>query len=86
METHLPFAGIDVGDVGAKIALIFSDNGYLGFNNYRQPKDSLLSKYVSVSSEGKFESLGKDSTKLAYGGMLNLRILILFSSSYYLGK
>ncbi len=86
METHLPFEGIDVGDVGAKISLIYSDNGYLGFNQYRQPKDSLLSKYVDVQADGKFESLGKTSTKLAYGGMLNLRIFILFSAHYYLGK
>ena len=32
METHSPLQGIEVGDIGAKMALIHSDNGYLKFD------------------------------------------------------
>jgi len=52
METHKPLPGIDVGDVGTKIALISNDNGYLILNNYRAPKSCHLSKYVNISDDG----------------------------------
>ena len=45
----------------------------------------MLSKYVSLSPEGTFIK-DPNSTKLAYGGMLNLRIGIHYSVHYTIGK
>ncbi len=86
MITHKPLAGIEVGDVGSKIALISNDNGYLRFDNFRGPKDSLLCRYVSISDDGTFKENSKNSTRLAYGGMLKLRNGIVMTSHYYIAK
>jgi acyl-CoA oxidase len=85
MKTHRPLQGIEVGDCGPKIAFQATDNGYLKFTHFRQPRDSLLCRYIQISADG---TLTKDpnATKLAYGGMLNLRIDIHFSTHYYLAK
>ena len=86
MKTHKPLSGIEIGDVGTKLAFSTTDNGFLILKNFRQPKESLLSRYVSVSDEGNFSSVGEEATRLAYGGMLKLRISIAFSISYILGR
>eukprot|EP00347_Sterkiella_histriomuscorum_P013776 403363411 len=86
METHKPLTGIEVGDCGNKIALISNDNGYLRFNQFRQPKSSLLTKYVELSDQGEFKQKDKNSIRLAYGGMLKLRVGIVSTSHYYIAK
>lgn len=63
-----------------------SDNGYLILKNYRAPRECILSKFVNVSEDGKFTSVGEESTRLAYGGMLKTRIFIASSTSYYLAR
>lgn len=55
---HKPYAGIEVGDIGAKMGYNTVDNGYLSFDQYRVPRISLLAKFVSVSKDGEFELLG----------------------------
>lgn len=85
MESHKPLHGIDVGECGPKISFVATDNGYLKFTHFRQPRDSLLSRYVTISENGVF-SHDPNSTKLAYGGMLNLRICLHFTSHYFLAK
>ena len=47
-ETHLPLPGVDVGEIGPKLGLNSNDNGYLGFNNYRIPRDQMLMKHAQV--------------------------------------
>ncbi len=74
-----------MGDVGPKLSFISTDNGFLKFTYFRQPLDTLLSKYVSLTPEGLFTSQ-PNSTKLAYGGMLNLRIGIHFVGHYLIAK
>ena len=85
MKTHMPLEGIEVGDCGPKLGFHGMDNGYLKFNQVRQPRETLLMKYVQIKPDGTFVS-SKNSTKLAYGGMLNLRIGIAYTSHYYLAK
>lgn len=85
LETHKPLPGIEVGDCGPKVCFNTTDNGYLKFSYFKQPRDSLLSRYVTINSDG---TLKKDpnSTKYAYGGMLNLRIGLHFTAHYYIAK
>lgn len=49
LETHKPLAGITVGDIGPKFGYDSMDNGFLRFENYRIPRDQLLSRYTKVS-------------------------------------
>ena len=74
-----------MGDLGPKIAFHTTDNGYLKFTYFRQPRDSLLSRYVTLSADG---TVTKDpnATKMAYGGMLNLRIGIHYTVHYTIAK
>jgi acyl-CoA oxidase len=85
MKTHKPLQGVEVGDCGPKLSFATTDNGYLKFTYFRQPRDSLLSKYVSLAADGTFTHQ-PNSTKLAYGGMLNLRIGIHFICHYFIAK
>lgn len=86
MRTHKPLKGIEVGDIGSKMCFNTTDNGYMQFNNHRAPASALLSKYVALSKDGEFTQLNPMAKILAYGGMLNLRILITYSAQYYLAK
>ena len=43
--THLPFPGVEVGDIGPKMGWNWLDHGYLKLNHYHIPKNNLLNKY-----------------------------------------
>lgn len=61
--TLLPFSGVIVGDMGEKIALNGVDNGFVMFQNYRIPRNSLLNKMGDISPEGQYSSHIKDPQK-----------------------
>ena len=58
----------------------------MSFNNVRYPKSALLCKYVSLDDDGTFKQSTAQSKKLMYGGMLNLRSLIIFGSHQLIGQ
>ncbi|GIY03206.1 peroxisomal acyl-coenzyme A oxidase 3 [Caerostris darwini] len=62
-KTHLPYPGITVGDMGPKLGLQGLDNGFMSFQNYRIPRESLLSKTGDVTPEGKYITPFKDPNK-----------------------
>ena len=86
MKTHSPLPGIDIGDIGSKLGFRNSDQGYCSFDKYRIPKSALLCRFVSISDDGVFKASNSQAKKLTYGGMLNLRSLIIRMSHYYIGK
>lgn len=47
-ETHNPLAGIKIGEIGCKLGMNGTNNGYLGFENVRIPRSSLLMKNNKV--------------------------------------
>jgi len=55
------------------------------FKDYRVPKFALLDKFVKLSDDGTFTASTPHAQKLTFGGMLNLRSLIVFMSHYYIG-
>lgn len=83
-ETHLPYPGIEVGDIGSKMGYNIVDNGYLSFNQYRVPRLSLLSRFASVSREGEFELLG--DPRALYQIMVATRTMLLFGSANVLSR
>ncbi|XP_077258489.1 peroxisomal acyl-coenzyme A oxidase 3 isoform X1 [Temnothorax americanus] len=68
-KTHLPFAGVTVGDMGEKIGLNGVDNGFLMFDNYSIPRSCLLNRTADVSEDGKYVLALKDERK-RYGSSL----------------
>ena len=47
-ETHEPLAGVVVGEIGPKLGMNTNDNGYLGFNQVRIPRNQMLMKHSQV--------------------------------------
>lgn len=62
-KTLLAYPGVILGDLGEKIALNGLDNGFVLFDNYKIPKDYLLSKTGDVDDNGKFVTPFKDPKK-----------------------
>ena len=47
-ETHEPLPGVVVGEIGPKLGMNTNDNGYLGFNQVRIPRNQMLMKHSQV--------------------------------------
>ncbi|KAH8400533.1 hypothetical protein KR222_003328, partial [Zaprionus bogoriensis] len=62
-RTLLALPGVTVGDLGEKIGLNGIDNGFVMFNQYRIPKDNLLSKTGDIDAQGNYNSPIKDERK-----------------------
>ncbi|XP_065357316.1 peroxisomal acyl-coenzyme A oxidase 3 isoform X2 [Calliphora vicina] len=62
-RTLLAFPGVTVGDLGEKVGLNGIDNGFVMFNNYRIPKENLLSKTGDIDEQGNYSSPIKDNRK-----------------------
>ncbi|ODN04890.1 Peroxisomal acyl-coenzyme A oxidase 3 [Orchesella cincta] len=72
-DSHLNvLPGIIIGDMGEKAGLNGLDNGFMMFNNYEIPKESLLNKNGDVTVEGKYVSPFKDPSKKFGASLGNL--------------
>ncbi|CAD8203711.1 unnamed protein product [Paramecium octaurelia] len=74
-STHKPLRGVTVGDIGPKLGYTTKDNGYLAFDNYRIPLNSMLARYVRIEN-GQFSRHGNE--KISYASMMVSRQLIIF--------
>ena len=77
-ETHIPHAGIEIGDIGPKLGYNSKDHGFLRFTKYRVPKESLLARYLSLEPDGEVRSQG--NPKRMYAGMMIMRSAIMVNS------
>lgn len=55
-KDNIPYPGVMIGDCGPKLGNENIDNGFIGFNNYRIPREALLDRFSQVSEEGVFSS------------------------------
>ncbi|XP_075150123.1 acyl-CoA oxidase 3 isoform X1 [Haematobia irritans] len=88
-RTLLAFPGVTVGDLGEKVGLNGIDNGFVMFNNYRIPKDNLLSKTGDIDEQGNYSSPIKDSRKrlgASLGALSAGRVNICNLANVALGK
>lgn len=69
LQTHLPFPGVTVGDMGEKIGLNGIDNGFIMFDNYSIPRNCLLNRTADVTEDGKYVLALKNERK-RYGSSL----------------
>lgn len=63
--------GIDAGDIGPKIGFHSKDNGYLILKGVRIPRKNMLTRYISVTKDGKLKVKG--DPKISYATMMDIR-------------
>ncbi|CCG80995.1 Acyl-CoA oxidase [Taphrina deformans PYCC 5710] len=73
LKTHVPLAGVEVGDIGPKHygGFNMNDNGFARFDKVKIPAANFLCRYAKVDSEGKYSPAGH--AKIGYGSMVALR-------------
>ncbi|KAI5632449.1 acyl-CoA oxidase domain-containing protein [Phthorimaea operculella] len=83
-ETHMPIPGLKIGDIGAKLGLNAVNNGFLGFDNVKIPRNCMLMKHAQVLEDGTY--VKSRNSKLNYGAMVFVRVVIVFDMINYLSK
>ncbi|CAH0562110.1 unnamed protein product [Brassicogethes aeneus] len=83
-ETHMPMKGIKIGEIGCKLGMNSTNNGYLGFENYRIPRTNLLMKNNKVLPDGTY--VKSPSSKLTYGTMIFVRVVLVQDCASYMKK
>ncbi|XP_039754797.1 probable peroxisomal acyl-coenzyme A oxidase 1 [Pararge aegeria] len=83
-ETHMPLPGVKVGEIGPKLGFNTVNNGFLGFDNVRIPRDRMLMKNAQVLKDGTYKA--SPNSKLAYGAMVYVRVVIINSACKYLAR
>ncbi|XP_026758676.2 probable peroxisomal acyl-coenzyme A oxidase 1 [Galleria mellonella] len=81
-ETHLPLPGVKIGEIGPKLGLNAVNNGFLGLNNVRIPRTQMLMKHAQVLEDGTY--VKSRNSKLNYGAMVFVRVVIVFDMINYL--
>ncbi len=75
LKTWQPLPGVELGDLGLKIGLNTTDNGYSIFNNVRIPRPNMLMGLAQVGSDGTYSRTGR--VQAAYSTMLLVRVEII---------
>lgn len=83
-ETHELLPGVENGDIGPKLGYGSKGNGFLKFTRFRVPLTSMLSRYISIDSEGKITKRG--NPKVMYSSMMKVRTYLLSASQSYMFK
>ncbi|KAL0842446.1 hypothetical protein ABMA28_014544 [Loxostege sticticalis] len=71
-KTLETYPGLIVGDMGEKIGVHGIDNGFVMFNQYRIPRESLLNRTADVTEDGVYESSFSDPSKILGAALENL--------------
>lgn len=83
-ETHKPLPGIKIGEIGTKLGMNGSNNGFLGFENVRIPRQNMLMKNSQILEDGTFIKAPND--KLTYGTMMFVRVVLVRDIASYISK
>ncbi|CAH2049994.1 unnamed protein product, partial [Iphiclides podalirius] len=85
LDTHEPFPGVKVGDVGLRMGFNTADNGFLRFDNYRIPRENLMMKNAKVLKDGTYVKVARHG-KLTYGTMVFVRVTLVREAAFNLAK
>ncbi|XP_046742450.1 probable peroxisomal acyl-coenzyme A oxidase 1 isoform X2 [Diprion similis] len=83
-DTHEPLPGIKIGEIGTKLGMNATNNGFLGFDHVRIPRESMLMKNSQVLEDGTYVKAPSD--KLTYGTMMFVRVVLIKDIARYLSK
>ncbi|KAJ2940648.1 hypothetical protein O0L34_g14755 [Tuta absoluta] len=84
-ETHMPLPGIKVGDIGPRMGFSTADNGFLGFEHVRIPRENMMMKNAQVLKDGTYVKVAKHE-KLTYGTMVFVRVTLVNEAAFNLSK
>ncbi|KAF8889607.1 acyl-CoA oxidase [Infundibulicybe gibba] len=84
LDNYRPLAGIELGDIGLKMGLNGTDNGYAVFDRVRIPRMNLLMGNARLLRDGTY--LKAPHTKHAYGTMLHARNIIVETVAFQLAQ
>ncbi|XP_015587511.1 probable peroxisomal acyl-coenzyme A oxidase 1 [Cephus cinctus] len=83
-NTHEPLPGIQIGEIGTKLGMNATNNGFLGFKSVRIPREHMLMKNSQVLEDGTYVKAPSD--KLTYGTMMFVRVVLVRDIARYLSK
>jgi len=86
LTSHEPLPGIEVGDIGPKLGLNGMENGFLRFNNYKQPKESMLNRFAKINDSGEYEVIDANAIKILYLSLIKARCLLVFDCFYQIAQ
>ena len=84
LETHKPLRGVEVGDIGPKLGYAAKENGFIKFDKVRIPLENMPSRFFEITDKGEF--IQKGNAKVVYSAMMKVRIFLLSSAAFNLGK
>lgn len=78
--------GITIGDIGSKSYGAHSavDNGFMRLDRVRVPLSAMLSRFASVTQDGKYNK--PIHAKLGYGGMVYIRSRLISQGGWFTAK
>ena len=79
-----PSRRIELGDIGLKIGLNTTDNGYAIFNQVRIPRTDMLMGMAQVHRDGTYLRVGND--KVTYSTMIYVRVGIVRTVTFQLAQ
>ncbi|KAK6618015.1 hypothetical protein RUM44_002457 [Polyplax serrata] len=82
--THKPMPGIKIGEIGTKLGMNTTNNGYVGFDHVRIPRENMLMKNSQVLEDGTY--VKAPNSKLTYGTMMFVRVVLIRDAANMLGK
>ncbi|XP_065349272.1 probable peroxisomal acyl-coenzyme A oxidase 1 [Cloeon dipterum] len=83
-KTHRPMPGVIVGEIGPKLGMNATNNGFLAFKQVPIPRNQMLMKNAQVLPDGTY--VKSPSNKLTYGTMMFVRVVIVQDMASYLAK
>ncbi|KAK3103565.1 hypothetical protein FSP39_020203 [Pinctada imbricata] len=84
MKDHTTMPGVKVGDIGARMGRLTSDNGYLMLDKIRIPRENMLMKNAEVSADGTFTAKAPDQAN--YATMVMVRVNLCKVSCLHMSK
>ncbi|EPQ25666.1 uncharacterized protein PFL1_06738 [Pseudozyma flocculosa PF-1] len=86
LEDHTLLPGRQAIDMGPKQGAPAMDNGYVCFDSVRVPRTNLLSRFQTVSREGKYEPRNAQAKTLTRGTMTLVRVGLCEIASHHLAR
>lgn len=84
MDTGKPMHGVELGDLGFKMAQNTNDNGYARFEKVAVPRENMLMGQAEVSRDGEYTKKAGTHSKVAYGTMCITRANMTFVAAVQL--
>jgi acyl-CoA oxidase len=82
LKTHEPLPGVEVGDIGPKMGNHGNDNGFLRFEQFKQPKEVMLNRFAKINDAGEYEVTDPNAIKILYLSLIRARSALVFDAWY----